>query len=75
MSIEEALIPISQVPKESRGSLRNYKRYLTADSVLRERGVIRPHVKLLESINYNERRAKKAAAKRAAEAKAAQQKK
>lgn len=75
MSVEEALIPISQVPKESRGSLRNYKRYLTADSVLRERGVIRPHIKLLESINYNERRAKKAAARRAAEAKAAQQKK
>ncbi len=75
MSVEEALIPISQVPKESRGSLRNYKRYITADSVLRERGIIRPHVKLLESINYNERRAKKAAAKRAAEIKAAQPKK
>ncbi|MBU3698811.1 MAG: L,D-transpeptidase [Candidatus Kapabacteria bacterium] len=75
MSVEEALIPISQVPKESRGSLRNIKRYLTADSVLKARGVIRPHVHLMESINYNERRAKKAAAKRAAEAKAAQQKK
>lgn len=75
MSVEEALIPISQVPKDSRGSLRNLKRYLTADSVLRARGVIRPHVKLLESINYNERRAKRAAAKRAAEARAAQQKK
>ena len=75
MSVEEALIPISQVPKASRGLLRNYKRYLTADSVLRERGIIRPHVKLLESIDYNERRAKKAAAKRAAEMKAAQPKK
>lgn len=66
LSVEEALIPISQVPHDSRGSLRNYKRYLTADSVLRERGVIRPHVKLLESIDYNQRRAKKAAAKKAA---------
>lgn len=75
MSVEEALIPISQVPTESRSSLRNYKRYLTADSVLRERGVIRPHIKLLETINYNERRAKKAAAKRSAEAKAAQKSK
>ncbi|MEY3385859.1 MAG: hypothetical protein RIR53_670 [Bacteroidota bacterium] len=75
MSVEEALIPISQVPKESRGSLRNIKRYLTADSILKARGVIRPHVRLLESINYNERRAKKAAAKKAAEARAAQQKK
>lgn len=75
MSVEEALIPISQVPKESRGSLRNIKRYMTADSVLRARGVIRPQVRLLESINYNERRAKKAAAKKAAEAKAAQLKK
>lgn len=71
MGVEEALIPISQVPKDSRGSLRNLKRYLTADSVLRARGVIRQHVKLLESINYNERRAKKAAAaKRAAAQKA-----
>ncbi|MFN4908508.1 MAG: L,D-transpeptidase [Bacteroidota bacterium] len=75
MSVEEALIPISQVPKESRGSLRNIKRYMTADSVLRARGLIRPQVRLLESINYNERRAKKAAAKKAAEARAAQPKK
>jgi hypothetical protein len=74
MSVEEALIPISQVPKESRGSLRNIKRYMTADSILRARGLIRPQVRLLESINYNERRAKKAAAKKAAQAKAAQQK-
>lgn len=66
MSVEEALIPISQVPHESRGSLRNIKRYITADSVLRERGVIRDGVTLRESIDYNKLRAKKEAAKKRA---------
>jgi hypothetical protein len=66
MDVEEALIPISQVPHDSRGSLRNIKRYITADSILRERGVIRPGVKLLESIDYNKRRALREAAKKKA---------
>lgn len=66
MGVEEALIPISQVPHDSRGSLRNIKRYLTADSVLRERGVIRDGVTLRESIDYNKLRAKKEAAKKRA---------
>lgn len=66
MSVEEALIPISQVPHDSRGSLRNIKRYITADSVLRERGIIRDGVTLRESINYNKLRAKKEAAKKRA---------
>lgn len=66
LDVEEALIPISQVPHDSRGSLRNIKRYITADSILRERGVIRPGVKLLESIDYNKRRALREAAKKKA---------
>ena len=66
MSVEEALIPISQVPHDSRGSLRNIKRYITADSVLRERGLIRDGVTLRESIDYNKLRAKKEAAKKRA---------
>lgn len=73
MSVEEALIPISQVPHESRGSLRNIKRYITADSVLRERGVIRQGVSLRESIDYNKLRAKKEAAKKRELEKKAQQ--
>lgn len=64
MSVEEALIPISQVPHESRGSLRNIKRYITADSVLRERGIIRQGVSLRESIDYNKLRKKKEEAKK-----------
>lgn len=64
MGVEEALIPISQIPHDSRGSLRNIKRYKTADSVLRELGVIRPGVKLRESIDYNKRRALKEASKK-----------
>jgi len=64
MSVEEALIPISQVPHESRGSLRNMKRYITADSVLRKRGVIRHGVLLRESIDYDKRREEKEAAKK-----------
>jgi hypothetical protein len=64
MSMEEALIPLSQVPHNSRGSLRNINRYITADSVLRERGIIRDGVTLRESIDYNRLRAKKEAAKK-----------
>jgi len=62
MGMEEALIPISQIPHGSRGSLRNVQRYLTADSVLKERGVIRKGVTLRESVNYNWIRAKRKAA-------------
>lgn len=58
--IEEALIPISQIPREVRGSLRDRKRYVTADSVLRASGVIRQGVSLRESIDFNKlRQAKK----------------
>ncbi|MCX6140880.1 MAG: L,D-transpeptidase [Candidatus Kapabacteria bacterium] len=58
--IEEALIPISQIPREVRGSLRNRQRYVTADSVLRANGIIRQGVSLRESIDFNKlRQAKK----------------
>jgi len=56
LEVEEALIPISQIPKDVRGGLPNRKRYMEADSILRERGVIRPKANLRESINYNKLR-------------------
>jgi hypothetical protein len=65
MAVEEALIPISQIPKDARGSLPNYKRYLTAEDTLRARGIIREGVTLSESINYNKLRRQKRAAERA----------
>lgn len=55
-AVEEALIPISQIPREVRGGLSNRKRYITADSVLRSRGVIREGISLKESINFNKLR-------------------
>lgn len=56
LEVEEAYIPISQIPKDVRGALPNRKRYMEADSILRERGVIRPEANLRESINYNKLR-------------------
>ncbi|GAB1429355.1 hypothetical protein MASR2M18_01870 [Ignavibacteria bacterium] len=71
MAVEEALIPISQIPKDARGSLRPYKRYLTAEDTLRARGIIRDGVRLSESINYNKlRRQKRLAEQRAKQQKA-----
>lgn len=67
MEIEEALIPISQIPKEVRGGLPNRKRYLTAEDTLRARGIIREHIHLSASINYNKRREERAARKAKAE--------
>lgn len=55
-AVEEALIPISQIPREARGGLTNRRRYITADSVLRARGVIREGITLRESINFNKLR-------------------
>jgi hypothetical protein len=56
LGVEEALIPIVQIPKESRGSLRNRSRYLYAEDTLRARGIIRPQVVLHESVNFNKLR-------------------
>jgi hypothetical protein len=69
MNVEEALIPISQIPKEARGSLINPKRYFTAEDTLRARGLIREHISLKESINFNKLRKEKALAKAKAAAK------
>lgn len=60
LEVEEALIPISQIPKDVRGGLPNRKRYVEAESILRERGVIREQARLRESINYNKLRREKA---------------
>lgn len=65
--VEEALIPISQIPLTSRGSLTNRKRYITAEDTLRARGLIREGVSLRESIDYNKLRRQKALAKAQAE--------
>ena len=53
MEVEEALIPICQIPKESRATLVNYQRYKYAEDTLRARGVIRAGVKLTETKNFN----------------------
>ncbi|MEO5930174.1 MAG: L,D-transpeptidase [Candidatus Kapaibacterium sp.] len=64
MGVEEAWIPISQVPTDARGGIPNRARYLAAEDTLRARGVIRSGVSLSASINYNAIR--KAKEKRAA---------
>lgn len=61
MAVEEALIPIIQIPEMSRGSLRNRARHLYAEDTLRARGIIREGVKLTPSINFNQLRREKAA--------------
>jgi len=61
MGVEEAWIPISQVPKDARGAIPNRKRYLVAEDTLRARGIIREGVTLSPSIDYNERRKAKLA--------------
>lgn len=63
MEVEEALIPIIQIPKEARSYLRNKERYLYAEDTLRARGIIRPGVQLTPSINYNVLRRQKQAQK------------
>ena len=60
MDVEEALIPICQIPKESRGTLHNLQRYIHAEDTLRAHGIIRPGVKLIETKNFNKLRQEKA---------------
>lgn len=60
MAVEEALIPISQIPEMSRGTLRNKQRYMYAEDSLRARGVIRPGTKLTVSVDFNKQRRLKA---------------
>lgn len=59
MNVEEALIPISQIPHTVRHGLPNKERYVTAEKVLRERGTIRENAHLKESIDHNKRRREK----------------
>jgi hypothetical protein len=63
MQFEEAYIPIQQIPKTSRGILPDRKRYVVAEDTLRARGHIREGVVLTESVDFNELRRKKKAAK------------
>ncbi len=63
MEFEEALIPISQIPKNSRGILPNRSKYLTAEDNLRARGVIREGVTISASVDFNQVRRIKAARK------------
>ena len=59
MEVEEALIPYVQIPKSSRGSLPNRERYINAEAILRERGIIREGVELIQSVDFNEIRRKR----------------
>ena len=56
MAVEEALIPIIQIPQSSRGRLPNRKRFEEAEKILRDKGIIRPNVTLTPSVNYNAKR-------------------
>jgi len=56
MSVEEAIIPICQIPLMARGNLKNYKRFLYAEDTLRARGVIRPGVRLTHTRDFNKER-------------------
>lgn len=60
LGVEEALIPMSQVPHSARGSMKDRQRYLTAEDTLRARGIIRPEARLSPSIDYNRLREGKA---------------
>lgn len=71
MGIEEALIPISQIPPSVRGALPDRDRYRYAEDTLRARGVIREGVSLSASIEYTRLR-KEREAKRQRQQAAAQ---
>lgn len=59
LEVEQALIPISQIPKVVRGALPDRDRYVKAEAELRSRGWIRESVNLRESIDYNKLRREK----------------
>ncbi len=60
MKVEEALIPIVQIPYSSRGRLHNRQRFEHAEQILRERGIIRKGVVLTPTVNYNAKRREEA---------------
>ncbi len=61
IAVDEALIPICQIPEVSRGRLRNKKRFIFAEDSLRKLGVIREGVKLTETFDFNKQKREKAA--------------
>jgi lipoprotein-anchoring transpeptidase ErfK/SrfK len=62
MNVEEARIPISQIPPEVRWELPDKERYLSAEDTLRKRGWLSEEVELEESVNYNKVRREKSRA-------------
>lgn len=56
MQVEEAYIPIKQIPEEIQSWIPNRQRYLVAEDTLRARGIIPDYVTLIESVNFNKRR-------------------
>ena len=59
MKVEEAYIPIQQIPEEIQSWVPNRKRYLVSEDTLRARGIIPEDVTLIESVNFNKRRREK----------------
>ncbi|MBI2794967.1 MAG: L,D-transpeptidase [Ignavibacteria bacterium] len=68
METEEALIPISQIPKDVRGALTDINRYKSAEKILRERGVLRENARLKVSVDFNKLRRDKKRKKQLEEA-------
>ena len=70
MGVEEAVIPISQIPEGSRWGLKDINKYIHGEDTLRARGILRPHVRLIVTKNFNDIRREKALAKAKKEAEA-----
>ncbi|MFP4529267.1 MAG: L,D-transpeptidase [Candidatus Kapaibacterium sp.] len=60
MEVEEAIIPLCQIPVDARGGLHDYKRFKYGEDTLRARGIIRQGVVLIETRNFNKLRRQKA---------------
>ena len=61
MEIEEALIPWCQVPDDAKYTIRNREKLIHAEDTLRARGIIRPGVNLIKTVNFNKLRRQRAA--------------
>lgn len=64
MEVDEAYIPIQQIPEEIQGWIPNRKRYLAAEDTLIARGIIDTNARLIPSVNFNKRRREREAKKR-----------
>ena len=62
MEVEDAVMPISQIPVGSRSRLPNKHKYIHGEDTLRARGIIRRGVVLTETVNFNVLKRKKEAA-------------